>query len=59
MSLRTVLICDGCNEQFESESGYPPDQWRYIEVMIRGKLGSAKQYDVCQNCHMRIMDVIG
>ena len=58
MSLRTFIICDGCNEQFESESGYAPDQWRSIEVVTRGKLGSAKQYDVCPDCYLRIVDVV-
>ena len=55
MSSKTVWICDGCNESSE----YLPNQWKRMDVWSHGVVGDKKQYDLCPNCYLRIMDVVG
>ena len=54
MSSKTVWICDGCNESSE----YLPNQWKRMDVWSHGVIGDGKQYDLCPDCYLRIMDVV-
>ena len=54
MSSKMVWICDGCGKR----SGYPPNQWKSMDVWSHGVIGDKKQYDLCPDCYLRIMDVV-
>ena len=55
MSSKMVWICDGCNKH----SGYPSNQWRLMDIRPYGAIRDKKQYDLCPDCYLRIMDVVG